>query len=124
MSESVNDENKQQEEVVEVEKSSTGMDLNVAGLLCYLGGFITGIIFFVIEKESSFIKFHALQSIFTFVAVFIISMVLAFIPIIGWFISIIIYPLSLVLWIILMIKAYQGERFKLPIIGDMVEKQL
>ncbi|SET34081.1 Uncharacterized membrane protein [Salinibacillus kushneri] len=95
------------------------MDLNVAGLLCYLAGIITGIIFFVIEKDSRFVRFHALQSIFTFLGIFVISMILAFIPIIGWMLSLILYPLTLILWIILMINAYRGHYFKLPIIGDM-----
>ncbi|QHS22458.1 DUF4870 domain-containing protein [Virgibacillus sp. MSP4-1] len=118
MSESVNEQNEQQ-----TEKSSTGMDLNVAGLLCYLAGIVTGIIFLVIEKESPFVKFHALQSIFTFLGVFVISTILAFIPIIGWILSLLLYPLVLVLWIILMVKAYQGKQIKLPIVGDMAEKQ-
>jgi uncharacterized membrane protein len=106
------------------EKSSTGMELNVAGLLCYLLGLITGIIFYVMEKESSYVKFHALQSIFISAVLMGINFILALIPIFGWGLYLIVGPLSLVLWIILMIKAYQGERFKLPIIGDMVEKQL
>ncbi|GAA0480191.1 DUF4870 domain-containing protein [Salinibacillus aidingensis] len=118
MSESVNEPNEQQ-----TEKSSTGMDLNVAGLLCYLAGIVTGIIFLVIEKESPFVKFHALQSIFTFLGVFVISTILAFIPIIGWMLSLLLYPLVLILWIILMVKAYQGKQMKLPIVGDMAEKQ-
>ncbi|MBB6452347.1 putative membrane protein [Salirhabdus euzebyi] len=106
------------------EKSSTGMDLNVAGLLCYLVGLITGIVFYIIEKESSFIRFHALQSIFVFGGLFVLSIVLGMIPILGWFVYILIYPLIIALWILLMVKAYQGKRFKLPLIGNMVEKQL
>jgi uncharacterized membrane protein len=95
-------------------KSSTGLEENVAGLLCYVAGWVTGLIFFLIEKDSKFVKFHAMQSIITFVAV----VILAFIPIINWVIGI----LALVLWIVLMIKAYQGEKFKLPVIGDLAEK--
>jgi len=95
-------------------KSSTGLEENVAGLLCYVAGWVTGLIFFLIEKDSKFVKFHAMQSIITFVAV----VILAFIPVINWVIGI----LALVLWILLMIKAYQGEKFKLPVIGDLAEK--
>jgi uncharacterized membrane protein len=95
-------------------KSSTGLEENVAGLLCYLVGWISGLVFFLIEKDSQFVKFHAMQSIITFGACFI----LGFIPIVGWFIWII----ALVLWIILMVKAYKGEKFKLPVIGDLAEK--
>jgi len=95
-------------------KSSTGLEENVAGLLCYVLGWITGLIFFLIEKDNKFVKFHAMQSIITFGACTILS----FIPVINWFIGII----ALVLWILLMIKAYQGIKFKLPVIGDLAEK--
>ncbi|WP_084710725.1 DUF4870 domain-containing protein [Ornithinibacillus californiensis] len=119
--ENVNNSN---EEKKTSNKTSSGMDENLAGLLSYLVGFVTGIIFLLIEKESRFVRFHALQSIFVFVALFVLNIVLSFIPFIGWAISLIIAPLSFVLWIVLMIQAYQGKLFKLPIIGDMVEKQL
>ncbi|MCM8782551.1 MAG: DUF4870 domain-containing protein [Candidatus Omnitrophica bacterium] len=103
-------------------KTSTGMQANVAGLLSYLLGFITGIVFYVIEKENKFVRFHALQSSVVFGFLFVLSMVLRFIPILGWTLNILVSLVSLVLWIILMIKAYQGERFKLPLAGDIAEK--
>ncbi|MGM8365686.1 DUF4870 domain-containing protein [Virgibacillus sp. W0181] len=113
------------EQKKEKEKSSsTGMDKNVAGMLCYLAGFITGIIFLVIEKEDRFVRFHALQSIITFAIIFVASLVLTAVPIIGWLIGILLSPLSVILWIVLMVKAYQGKTFKLPIAGNMAEKQL
>ncbi len=105
-------------------KSSLGMDENIAGLLSYLLGFITGIIFYVLEKESKFVRFHAMQSIILFIGIMVLTFVLGFIPIVGWILSLLIGPLSLILWIILMVKAYQHEYFKLPVIGDMAEKQL
>lgn len=95
-------------------KSSTGLEENVAGLLCYIAGWVSGLVFFLIEKDSKFVKFHAMQSIITFVA----CVVLSFIPVVQW----VVWVLALVLWIILMIKAYQGEKFKLPVIGDLAEK--
>lgn len=95
-------------------KSSTGLEDNIAALLSYVLTWITGLIFFLIEKDSKFVKFHAMQSIITFVAVFILS----WIP----FLNILVGILALVLWILLMIKAYQGEKFKLPVIGDLAEK--
>jgi len=67
----------------ETGQSSTGLDENVAGLLCYLLGFITGILFLVVEKKSRFVKFHAMQSTITFLSLFVISVVLGWIPIIG-----------------------------------------
>ncbi|MEH7387380.1 DUF4870 domain-containing protein [Bacillus sp. JJ1521] len=105
-------------------KTSSGLTENVAGLLSYVLGPITGIVFFMIEKESRFVRFHALQSIFVFVAIFIITQVLSFIPFIGWIIAFIASPLSLILWIILMYQAYQGKWFKLPVIGEIVDQQL
>jgi uncharacterized membrane protein len=103
-------------------RSSTGLDENVAGLLCYLFGFITGIIFLVVEKESKFVKFHAIQSTITFLSLFVVSVILGFIPIIG----LLVYPiwiLSLILWLLLMIKALRGERYALPIVGKMAEEK-
>ncbi|PIX25879.1 MAG: hypothetical protein COZ69_01995 [Deltaproteobacteria bacterium CG_4_8_14_3_um_filter_45_9] len=104
----------------ETGQSSTGLDENVAGLLCYFLGFITGIVFLVVEKKSRFVKFHAMQSTITFLSLFVISVVLGWIPIIG----LLVYPiwiLSLILWLVLMIKALQGKRYSLPIVGKMAE---
>jgi uncharacterized membrane protein len=99
----------------EKEKSSTGLDENVAAFLCYLFGFITGIVFLVVEKKSSFVKFHAMQSTITFLGLFVISLILGWVPVIG----VLILVLSLILWLLLMIKALQGIRYALPIVGKM-----
>jgi uncharacterized membrane protein len=101
-------------EGLRMDKSSTGLEQNVAGLLCYLGGWITGLVFFLIEKDNKFVKFHAMQAIVTFGALTILS----FIPVVNWFVWI----LALVLWIVLMVKAYQNQKFKLPGVGDLAEK--
>ena len=98
------------------------LDENVAGLLCYILGWISGLVFFLIEKKNKFVRFHALQSIIVFGVLTLASIVLGWIPFIGWVISTIISVLAIVLWIILMIKAYQGEKFKLPWAGDLAEK--
>ncbi|WP_214627091.1 DUF4870 domain-containing protein [Paenibacillus agaridevorans] len=108
---------------VNPDPSSTGLDPKVAGLLCYLLGFITGIIFLVLEKQSRFVKFHAMQSTIVFVAIVAINLVLGWIPVIGWLISIILAPISFILWIALMLMALQGKMFKLPYIGDISEEQ-
>jgi uncharacterized membrane protein len=109
---------------MEKSKTSTGLEENVAGLLCYLLGFITGILFFVLEKENTFVRFHAMQSIITFGTIFVLSFILGFIPIIGWILALLLPFVALILWIILMVKAYQGARYKLPIVGDIAEKQV
>jgi uncharacterized membrane protein len=99
-------------------KTSTGMQPNLEALLCYLFGFITGLIFYLIEKENKYVRFHAMQSIVVFAVLFIAGMVLMFIPLI----NLLFWLAEFVLWIVLMVKAYQGEKFKLPIAGDIAEK--
>jgi len=106
------------------EKTSIGLKPNFAGLLCYVLGWVTGLIFILLEKESNFVRFHAIQSLITFGSLTLIAIVLGFIPILGWILDILIYLLAFALWIVLMIKAYQGEKYKLPWAGDFAEKQL
>ncbi|MDF2953705.1 MAG: putative membrane protein [Thermodesulfobacterium sp.] len=105
-------------------KTSIGLEENVAGLLCYLLGWITGIIFLILEKESKFVRFHAIQSIATFLPLMIISWIFIWIPFIGIIISWFCSLLGLILWIILMIKAYQGEMYELPIVGEFAKEKV
>ena len=107
-----------------MEKSSTGLDANVAGLLCYVLGWVSGLVFILIERESKFVRFHALQSIYVFGILNIAGIILSWIPFAGWFLSSVIWILWFVLWILLMIKAYQGTRYKLPWSGDLAEKRV
>lgn len=104
--------------------TSIGIEQNIAGLLCYLLGFISGIVFLVIEKDNRFVRFHAFQSIFISATIFIASFILSIIPFIGWMITIVIAPFSMILWVFLMYKAYKGEWFKFPIAGDIAEQQI
>jgi uncharacterized membrane protein len=104
-------------------KTNSGIEPNLAGLLCYAVWWITGIIFLLIEKENKFIRFHAIQSIFTFGAISIIQIILGFIPVVGWILGVIVWVAAFILWILLMYQAYQGKMFKLPIVGDIAEKQ-
>ncbi len=106
------------------EKSSTGLEANLAGALTYLLGPITGILFLVLEKDSKFVRFHAMQSTITFLALFVVSVVLSMIPFLGWLVLVFVQLGSIVLWVFLMFKAFQGEKFKLPTIGDMAERQI
>jgi uncharacterized membrane protein len=106
----------------EKEKSSTGLEENVAGFFCYLFIFFTGIVFLVVEKKSSFVKFHAMQSTITFLGLFVIMGVLSFIPIANLLI-VPIWILGLIVWLILMVKALRGERYSLPIVGKMAEEK-
>jgi len=99
-------------------KSTFGLEKNVASALCYVLGWVSGLVFFLAEKEDKTIRFHALQSIIFFGALNIIVII----PFIGWALSPFVGIISLVGWILLMVKAYQGEVFKLPVIGNLAEK--
>ncbi len=106
------------------QETQLGIDENLEAVLAYVLGWISGLVFLFIEKDNDFVRFHAMQSLITFLGLFIIMFVMGMIPIIGWLISILAMPVSLVLWIFLMYKAYQGERYKLPMIGDLAEENM
>jgi uncharacterized membrane protein len=106
-----------------MEKSSTGLEANVAGLLCYVLWWVSGLVFILIEKQSNFVRFHAMQSIYVFGILTIAMIVLGWIPLLGFVLSMLIWVLAIVLWIILMIKAYQGEKYKVRWAGDWAEKK-
>jgi uncharacterized membrane protein len=114
---------------------SSGMTDNMAAALCYLLTILTGILFLVLEpyNKNKTIRFHAFQSIFFGVALIavdivlsILSSIIVHIPFFGWLI-ILLWPIfglaCLALWVFLMYKAYNNEKFKLPVIGDLAEKQ-
>ena len=102
------------------EKTSTGFDANVAAALTYLVGFVTGIIFLLVEKENKFVRFHAMQSTLVFIGIVAVDILLQIVPILGALVVIfIVIPVSAILWLLLMYKAYQGEEFKLPLVGQM-----
>lgn len=104
--------------------TSSGMQSNIAATLSYLFGFITGIIFLVIEKDDEFVRFHAMQSIVVSAIITVITVVIGWIPIIGWLIALLIGPISFILWIVLMYKAYNNEWFELPIAGKIARDQV
>lgn len=110
--------------------STGGMADNVAGMLAYVT-IIPAIIFLVVEpfNKNRFVRFHAFQCLFFAVAwtvLWIALSIVAHIPILGW-LTVLIWPLvglaGLIIWVILLLKANQGQMYKLPIIGDMAEKQ-
>ena len=101
-----------------------GVTENLEGLFCYVLGWVTGLVFLLLEQKNAFVRFHAMQSLVTFLGLFIITMVVGFIPVLGLLVNMLLWPLGVVLWIVLMIKAYKGERYKLPVVGDFVEQQL
>lgn len=113
--------------------TSTGLDPNIAALLSYVLGWITGLIFYLLEKDNSYVRFHAMQSIMFSVAVTLIVIVLQTFAGVLLFISgafagllalalYVVWLASIVLWVVMMVKAAQGEKYKLPVIGDMAER--
>jgi uncharacterized membrane protein len=106
------------------------MTNNVAGMLAYVT-IIPAIIFLVMEpyNKNRFVRFHAFQSIFfgvAWCALWIALSIIGMLPVLGWA-TLLVWPLlglgGLILWIILLLKANQGQMFKLPVIGDLAEKQ-
>jgi len=120
-------------------KATFGLDENVASAACYVLTWVTGIIFFVMEKDNKTVRFHAMQSILTFlplmILIWIISAIIGMmvfsaglygaVGIWGIFslIIMLIWIIMLLLWLFLMYKAYKGEKFLVPIVGAIAENQ-
>jgi uncharacterized membrane protein len=109
---------------VSEETPQSGLSDNAAGALAYVT-IIPAIIFLLVEpyNKNSFVKFHAWQSIFLGIAAFAVQIVLSIIPVVGWILIPFVLIGFLVLWIIVLLKALKGERYKLPFIGNLAEKQ-
>jgi uncharacterized membrane protein len=105
--------------VKKMAETKIGLPKNTTAALSYVLGWLTGIVILLLEKDP-FIRFHAMQSVVTFGILTILAMV----PFIGWVLSPLLMIVSFVLWLVLIFKAYQGEEFKLPVIGDFAKKQL
>lgn len=115
-------------------QQGTGLAPNVASLLCYICSPITGIVFLLIEKENKDVIFHAWQSLVfgaAYIVVVVLLEVLAGIMgllasvlgiIIGFFVPLVILA-AFIVWIICLVKAYQGERWRIPVIGDFAAKK-
>jgi uncharacterized membrane protein len=114
-------------------QTSTGLDPKLAGLLCYILGIITGLIFFLIEKSNDVVRFHAAQSIVFSGSVIVLWIVLAIVGMIiatvSWTLGSLYSILTLlvwlglfVVWVIMLIKGYSGTKWKLPFLGDIAER--
>ena len=122
-------------------KSSTGLDENVAALLSYIFGWVSGLIFFLIEKDSRLVRFHAMQSLLFNVLVGVVAIALWIVLFIVFLIasqisgalatllslvSILVWGIFLIAilagFVLCLVKAFQGQYFKLPVIGNFAEK--
>lgn len=102
------------------DNQSHGLKPNIAGALAYVLGFVSGIIIYLISKDK-FAKFHALQSIMFSLAVYVVHYMIGFLPG-SYMLQSLVNLASLILFIFLVVKAYKGEKYKLPVIGDVAEK--
>lgn len=114
--------------------SSSGLAPHLSATLAYLAGFVTGILFLVVEKENKEVRFHAWQSIFLSIAAIVLHIAVSILAVIlsgisGFlagivgFLGSLISIAILVFWIICMVKAYRLEHYRLPVIGDLAEAQ-
>jgi uncharacterized membrane protein len=98
--------------------TSTGLQENVAGLLCYVLGWVTGIVFLILEANNKTIRFHAFQSILVFAILTVIDIAFGWIFILGP----LIWAVTFIVWILLIVMAAQGKKYKLPWAGNLAEK--
>ena len=104
---------------------------NLVAALSYFLGFITGVVILLVEKDDKFIRFHAMQSTLIFGAIFVIDIILGAVigavPILNFINSLfntLVFIVALIVWIVSMLKAFQGQMFKWPVVGNFAEKQI
>lgn len=115
--------------VTMAEGGSTSLSPNIARMLCYIAGWISGIVFLIVEKKDMSVRFHAWQSILTFGILTLLAILfnVFFLPgalwsmwwFFRWLFWLIIYIGGLVLWIVFIVKALQGQDYHLPVIGSI-----
>jgi uncharacterized membrane protein len=105
-------------------RSSLNLPENVVAMLAYLFGWVSGLIIFLIERQSSFVRFHALQSLIFFGVLTLVISIFARIPFVGWLIAAVGGITSFVFWIMGMVRAYAGELYRFPIAGDIAASQI
>lgn len=105
--------------------TSTGLEPNVASLLCYLAGWLTGLIFFLIEKRNKEVRFHAAQSMLLFGGVSVVFIVLSILSsaiTVLYLLVTLLWLASAVAWVVLMVFAFQGKYLRIPGIAPTAEK--
>ena len=105
-------------------KSSSGLDENIAGMLCYLFTIVGGIVFLAVEKRSRFVIFHAVQSVTVFGLIMVGHVLCTFLPLFGPLVASLLSLLGVVVWLLMVVSSLQGKWLKLPWIGDFAEKQM
>ena len=98
------------------------LEENIRGAMCYTLGFVSGVVFLLLDS-SPFVRFHAIQSILTFSTIAALAIILPIVPG-GFILSRLVLGFSPLIWAFCIIKASKGEYFKLPIFGEIAEKQM
>ena len=109
-------------EVSPFERTSMGIKARTAGVLCYLFSWVGGLIFFLLERDNRFVRFHAVQSILFFGALSIVEWFFSYFPFAFFGLGGIVGLLGFVGWIVLMVAAHRGRYYKLPLFGDLAEQ--
>jgi uncharacterized membrane protein len=103
--------------------TSSGMEANLLGALAYSVGWVSGLALLFFDQDNRFVRFHARQSVIVFGTLSLAWMIALSVPVLGWIVAfLLIPPASAVLWLLLMYKAYVGERFKVPGAGEVAER--
>jgi len=100
------------------------LDPKLAAALAYVGGPISGAVFLILERTDPFVRFHALQSVVTFGGVAVLHLVLRNLPLVAWLSRSPLMIATFALWIFLIIKAFSGDRYRLPFVADLVDRFL
>ena len=99
-----------------------GMKVGTAGVLCYLFGWVGGLVFFLLDRDNRFLRFHAMQSILFFGTTSILGWVSSFFPFALFGFGGVVGLVSFIGWIVLMVAAHRGRYYKLPLLGDFAEQ--
>ena len=104
--------------------STTGLPDNMAKCLAYVFGWISGLAIFFIEKQDHSVRFHGAQAIVLFGALTILNIFLPIIPALGPLIMVVLAPVSLILWLVLMVMSLVGNAPRLPVIANFADQLL
>ena len=105
-----------------MEKTSLGLQENIAGLLCYVAGWVSGIVFLLLEPANRTVRFHAFQSVIVFATLNLAYFAFWFVPVWGWMVNSLIVGAIVIFAVVSMVKAYQGQKWKVPVVGALAEK--
>jgi len=102
-----------------ITKTTFSLDKNTAAALCYVLGWVSGLVFLMVEKKDKTIRFHAMQSVLFFGGLTVLS----FVPVIGWILSPFVMIVGFIVWLLALYKTYNGEDFELPIVGKIAKER-